>query len=67
MAISSLYPVPTGIKRPIIIFSFNPLSQSIFPSIAAAVNILVVSWKLAAEIKLSLNKEALVIPNSIGW
>ena len=38
-----LNPVPAGIKRPIITFSFKPLSQSFFPSIAASVNIRVVS------------------------
>jgi hypothetical protein len=33
---------------------------------AAAVKIFVVSWKLAAEIKLSVTSEAFVIPNKIG-
>jgi hypothetical protein len=42
-------------------FSFKPLNQSILPSIAL-VRTLVVSWKLAAEIKLGLFKAALVIP-----
>jgi hypothetical protein len=40
-------------------FSFKPLNQSILPSIAALVRTLVVSWKLAAEIKLGLFKAAL--------
>ena len=59
-------PVPAGINLPIITFSFNPLSQSTFPSIAARVKVFVVSWKLAAEIKLSVNNAARVIPNRIG-
>ena len=49
-----------------ITFSFNPLSQSIFPSIAPEVKIFVVSWKLDADMKLSLNKDAFVIPKIIG-
>ena len=61
-----LNPVPAGIKRPIITFSFNPFNQSFFPSIAASVKTRVVSWKLAAEIKLSLFKEAFVKPNNNG-
>ena len=48
------------------IFSFKPLNQSILPSIAAFVRTRVVSWKLAAEIKLGLFKAAFVIPNSKG-
>ena len=47
-------------------FSFKPLSQSDLPSIAASVRTLVVSWKEAAEIKLSVFSEALVIPNKTG-
>jgi len=38
-----LKPVPAGINRPIITFSFKPRNQSILPSIAAAVKIFVVS------------------------
>jgi hypothetical protein len=48
------------------IFSFKPLSQSRLPSIAAFVKTLVVSWKLAAEIKLGLFKAAFVTPNKRG-
>ena len=51
---------------PIITFSFKPLSQSDLPSIAASVRTLVASWKEAAEIKLSVLREALVIPNKTG-
>ena len=58
--------MPAGISLPIITFSFRPLSQSDLPSIAASVRTLVVSWKEAAEIKLSVFSEALVIPNSTG-
>ena len=61
-----LNPVPAGINRPMITFSFNPFNQSLFPSIAASVKTRVVSWKLAAEIKLSLFKEAFVRPNNTG-
>ena len=43
-------------------FSFNPRNQSTLPSIAAFVNTLVVSWKLAEDIKLSVNNEVFVIP-----
>ena len=58
-------PVPAGIKRPMITFSFNPLNKSFLPSTAASVKILVVSWKDAADIKLSVFKDAFVIPNNI--
>ena len=51
---------------PIITFSFKPRSQSDLPSIAASVKTLVVSWNEAAEIKLSVLREALVIPNKTG-
>ena len=47
-------------------FSFKPRSQSDLPSIAASVNTLVVSWKEAADIKLSVFNEAFVIPSNIG-
>ena len=45
-------------------FSFRPTKRSILPAKAASVKTLVVSWKLAAEIKLSEWSEALVIPSS---
>ena len=58
-----LKPVPAGISLPIITFSFKPLNQSDLPSIAASVRTLVVSWNEAAEIKLSVLRDAIVIPN----
>ena len=47
-------------------FSFKPLNQSDLPSIAASVRTLVVSWNEAADIKLSVLREALVIHNKTG-
>ena len=55
-------PVPAGIRCPTITFSFNPSNLSVFPLMAASLNTLVVSWKEAAEIKLSVPSEAWVIP-----
>ncbi len=43
-------------------FSLRPRSGSTFPLIAASVSTLVVSWKEAAERKLFVESEALVIP-----
>jgi len=57
ISVYELNPVPAGINLPIITFSFSPRNQSAFPSIAASVKTLVVSWKLAADIKLSVFKE----------
>ena len=48
-----------------ITFSFNPSKVSTFPSIAASVNTLVVSWKLAADMKLSVFREDFVMPNKL--
>ena len=56
-------PVPAGIKRPIITFSFNPCNLSTFPFIAASVNTLAVSWNDAADKKESVSKATLVIPS----
>ena len=61
-----LKPVPAGIRRPMITFSLRPRSQSLFPSIAASVRTRVVSWKEAAEMKLSVLRDALVIPSKTG-
>ena len=58
-------PVPAGISRPTITFSFNPLSLSTLPLIAASVSTLVVSWNDAAEINEFVCSDALVIPNKI--
>src|SRR5229473_2958118 len=59
-------PVPAGIRRPIITFSLSPTSRSTLPLIAASVSTLVVSWNEAAEMKLSVESEALVIPSNSG-
>jgi MFS family permease len=42
-------PVPAGIRRPTMTFSFNPLRSSFRPRTAASVSTRVVSWKEAAE------------------
>ena len=47
-----------------ITFSFNPIKSSSLPLIAASVNTLVVSWNDAADKKLSVASEALVIPSN---
>src|SRR5216683_2618519 len=59
-------PVPAGIRRPIITFSLSPTSRSTLPFIAASVSTRVVSWNEAAEMKLSVESEALVIPSNSG-
>ena len=59
-------PVPAGINRPMITFSFRPRRVSVLPLIAASVKTLVVSWNDAAEIKLSVLKLALVMPSNSG-
>src|SRR4029453_15367898 len=60
-------PVPAGIRWPMMTFSLRPRRLSILPWIAASVSTRVVSWKEAAEMKLSVESEALVIPSSSGW
>ena len=47
-------------------FSFKPSSLSILPLTEASVRTRVVSWKDAAEIKLRVCSEALVIPSNTG-
>jgi len=47
-------------------FSFKPDKRSTLPDAAASVKTLVVSWKLAAEMKLSVVKDTFVIPNNSG-
>src|SRR5262245_9792264 len=59
-------PVPAGMRRPIVTFSFRPRRWSIFPEMDASVRTRVVSWKLAAEMNESVESDALVIPSSIG-
>jgi len=55
-------PVPAGMSRPMITFSFRPFNRSTAPWMLASVSTLVVSWKEAAETQLSVLSEALVIP-----
>src|SRR3989454_2297969 len=59
-------PVPAGIRRPMMTFSFKPTRRSTLPLIAASVRTLVVSWKEAAEMKLSVERLALVMPRRSG-
>ena len=59
-------PVPAGIKRPTITFSFSPTRLSRFPETAASVSTRVVSWKDAAETKEDVCSDAFVLPCSIG-
>ena len=56
--------MPAGTRWPRITFSFRPTSGSILPARAASVSTLVVSWKLAAEMKLELCTAALVMPSN---
>ncbi len=44
-------------------FSFSPRSSSRLPMIAASVSTRVVSWNDAAEMKLSVDSDALVMPS----
>ena len=53
-----------GSRWPRITFSFRPTRWSILPARAASVSTLVVSWKLAAEMKLELCTAALVMPSN---
>ena len=53
-------------SRPTITFSLSPLSSSTLPLMAASVSTRVVSWKDAAEMKLSVESDALVMPSSTG-
>jgi hypothetical protein len=57
-------PVPAGIRRPTITFSFRPRSSSRLPMIAASVSTRVVSWNEAAEMNESVDSDAFVIPSS---
>ena len=47
-------------------FSFSPWSQSCAPLTAAWVSTLVVSWKEAADRKLSVSSDARVMPRKMG-
>src|SRR6478736_2159788 len=57
-------PVPAGISRPTMTFSFRPRRSSFRPRTAASVSTRVVSWKDAAEMKDSVASEALVMPSN---
>ena len=59
-------PVPAGISRPTITFSLRPWSVSTLPCTAASVSTRVVSWNDAAEMKLRVCSDALVMPSSTG-
>ena len=59
-----LRPVEAGINLPMITFSLRPSRLSVLPSIDASVRTFVVSWKEAADRKLSVASEALVIPRT---
>jgi hypothetical protein len=59
-------PVPAGISRPTMTFSFRPTSLSRLPCTEASVSTRVVSWKDAAEMKDRVCSDALVIPSRIG-
>ena len=52
------------IRRPTMTFSFKPRRPSFLPMIAASVSTRVVSWNDAAEMKESVDSDALVIPSS---
>jgi len=52
--------VPTGIKLPTIIASFNPSRVSVLPAIAASARTFVVSWNDEADKNESEDKAALV-------
>ena len=60
-----LIPVPAGISFPIMTFSLRPMRLSILPFTEASVKVLEVSWKEAADRKLSVERDAFVIPKSI--
>ena len=59
-------PVPAGMSRPTMTFSFRPSSVSTLPLTAASVSTRVVSWNDAAEMNERVCRLALVMPNSTG-
>src|SRR5262245_38490985 len=59
-------PVPAGIRRPTMTFSFKPRRSSFRPRTAASVRTRVVSWNEAAEMKDSVASDALVMPRRTG-
>src|SRR3984957_8542030 len=59
-------PVPAGMSRPTMTFSFRPSSVSTLPLTAASVRTRVVSWKDAAEMNERVCRLALVMPSRTG-
>ena len=62
----SVMPVPAEMRCPMITFSFRLRSSSRLLRVAASVSTRVVSWKLAALMKRSVVRLALVMPSSSG-
>ena len=58
-------PVPAGMSRPTMTFSLRPRRSSYLPMMAASVSTRVVSWKEAAEMNESVDRDALVMPRSM--
>src|SRR5437763_308604 len=54
-------------SRPTMTFSFRPRRSSVLPEIAASAATRVVSWNDAAEMKLSVQSDALVMPRRTGF
>src|SRR5438445_10356514 len=59
-------PVPAGMRRPTMTFSFRPRRWSTLPLMLASVSTRVVSWNDAAEMNESVESDAFVIPKSSG-
>ncbi len=59
-------PVPAGMRRPTMTFSFRPSSVSTLPLTAASVRTRVVSWNEAAEMNERVCRLALVMPSRTG-
>src|ERR1700694_404419 len=59
-------PVPAGMRRPTMTFSFRPRRWSTLPEMDASVSTRVVSWNDAAEMNESVESDAFVIPSSSG-
>ena len=58
-------PVPAGMRRPMMTFSFKPMSWSFLPRTAASVRTRVVFWNDAAERNDSVASDASVMPRRI--
>src|SRR5436305_9700432 len=59
-------PVPAGMRRPTMTFSLRPRRWSTRPAMLASVSTRVVSWNEAAEMKLSVESEAPLMPRRSG-